>query len=68
MTPRARPRGDDLNTQSSLAKLRWVAEKDLMYDATSRTLHRAAPSVGSSLHLWKRWSQLAAQALSAAQP
>ena len=42
MTPRARPRGDDLNTQSTLAPLRWVAEEDLIYDATSRTLHRPA--------------------------
>ena len=42
MTPRARPRRDDLNTQSTLAPLRWVAEEDLIYDATSRTLHRPA--------------------------
>jgi hypothetical protein len=42
MTPRARPRGDDLTTQSTLAPLRWVAEEDLIYDATSRTLHRPA--------------------------
>jgi hypothetical protein len=42
MTPRARPRGDDRNTQSTLPPLRWVAEEDLIYDASSRTLHRSA--------------------------
>jgi hypothetical protein len=42
MTPRARPSSDDRNTQSTLPPLRWIAEEDLIYDATSRTLHRPA--------------------------
>jgi hypothetical protein len=29
-------------TYSTLPPLRWVAEEDLIYDATSRTLHRPA--------------------------
>ncbi len=42
MTPRARPRSDDPNTPSTLSPLRWIAGEDLVYDATSRTLHRPA--------------------------
>jgi hypothetical protein len=42
MMRRASSCADDHSPSSTLPPLRWIAEEDLIYDASSRTLHRSA--------------------------